>query len=88
MSKIDSKQIDEIAELEVAALLEGLKDPERRSNPAFLDKVRKFLKDNNLQTTPETPGMKELMKKQTTTEIPLFTDELGDVTSDMDRRTN
>ena len=54
MIKIDEKLIDQIAELEVTALLEGLKDKELRKNPAFLDKVRKFLKENDMKTTPET----------------------------------
>lgn len=85
MSKIDSGLIDEMAELEVDALLEGLKDPECRKNPAFLDKVRKFLKDNDLKTTPETPGVKLLMQKQYTTTIPVFTEEL---TNAVDRKAN
>lgn len=85
MSKIDSGLIDQMAELEVDALLEGLKDPEMRKNPAFLDKVRKFLKDNDLKTTPETPGVMELMKRQTTTTIPVFKEDLM---NDVDRRAN
>lgn len=72
MAKIDEALIDQIACLEVDALLEGLNDPELRKNPAFLDKVRKFLKENDLKTTPETPGVQQLMKRQTTTEIPIF----------------
>lgn len=62
--------IDEIAQLEVEALLEGLKDPELRKNPAFLEKVRKFLNQNKLQTTPETPGVHELQR--VTEDIPEF----------------
>ena len=73
MIKIDEKLIDQIAELEVTALLEGLKDKELRKNPAFLDKVRKFLKENGMKTTPETKGMTEL-KKQVTEVIPIFKD--------------
>lgn len=72
MPKINSAIVDQIAQLEVDALLDGLTDPELRRNPAFLDKVRRFLKENQLQTTPETPGVTELMKKQKTTEIPIF----------------
>lgn len=77
MPKIDSALVDQIAQLEVDALLEGLNDPELRRNPAFLDKVRRFLKENQLQTTPETPGVAELMKKQQTTDIPIFKEEVG-----------
>lgn len=73
MTKIDAKLIDTIAELEVNALLEGLQDTNLRKNPAFLDKVRKFLKENNMQTTPETKGVAEL-KKQATEVIPIFKD--------------
>lgn len=73
MIKIDEKLIDQIAELEVTALLEGLKDKELRKNPAFLDKVRKFLKENDMKTTSETKGMTEL-KKQVTEVIPIFKD--------------
>lgn len=85
MTKIDSSLIDQIAQLEVDALLEGLSDPELRKNPAFLDKVRKFLKENNLETTPETPGVEQLIKKQTTVDIPIF-DEVKHI--GLDRRTN
>lgn len=67
---IDEKLLDQIAIGEVNALLEGLEDPELRKNPAFLDKVRKFLKENNLQTTPETPGINRIQKA--TEEIPIF----------------
>ena len=65
---IDSKLLDKMAELEVAALLEGLEDPELRRNPAFLEKVRKFMSQNRLDTTPETvaPLQKRIM------EIPTF----------------
>ena len=60
--KVDLDLIDEIATLEVEALLEGLKDPEMRRNPAFLEKVRKFLNQNKLQTTPETPGVSDIQR--------------------------
>lgn len=77
MPKINGAIIDQIAQLEVDALLEGLNDPELRRNPSFLDKVRRFLKENQLQTTPETPGVAELMKRQQTTDIPIFKEEVG-----------
>lgn len=77
MPKINSAIIDQIAQLEVDALLDGLTDPELKRNPAFLDKVRRFLKENQLQTTPETPGVAELMKRQQTTDIPIFKEEVG-----------
>lgn len=72
MVKVDQKLVDQMAELEVQALLDGLNDPEMRRNPAFLEKVRKFLQQNNLKTTPETPGISQLQK--VTTEIPTFED--------------
>ena len=68
--KVELDLIDEIAQLEVEALLEGLKDPEMRRNPAFLEKVRKFLNQNKLQTTPETDGVSEIQR--VTEEIPEF----------------
>ena len=77
MPKINSAIIDQIAQLEVDALLDGLTDPELRRNPAFLDKVRRFLKEKQLQTTPEAPGVSCLMRKQQTTEIPIFKEEVG-----------
>ena len=67
---VDEQLLDEIAKLEVTALLEGLKDPEMRKNPSFLEKVRKFLAQNKLQTTPETPGVHQIQK--ITEEIPNF----------------
>ena len=68
--KVELDLIDEIAQLEVEALLEGLKDPDMRRNPAFLEKVRKFLNQNKLQTTPETDGVSEMQK--VVEEIPEF----------------
>ena len=73
MSKIDQETLDLLAQLEVNALLEGLKDPEIRRNPSFLEKVRKFLKDNQLMTTPETPGVKKI-QHHVVEEIPIFDD--------------
>ena len=67
---IDEKLLDELATLEVQALLEGLKDPELKRNPSFLEKVRKFLVQNRLEVAPETKGVEEI--KKTTEEIPVF----------------
>ena len=67
---VDEQLLDEIAKLEVTALLECLRDPEMRKNPSFLEKVRKFLAQNKLQTTPETPGVHQIQK--VTEEIPNF----------------
>lgn len=67
---IDEKLLDELATLEVQALLEGLKDPELKRNPSFLEKVRKFLVQNRLEVAPETKGVEEI--KKITEEIPVF----------------
>nr|DAO80601.1 MAG TPA: hypothetical protein [Caudoviricetes sp.] len=75
MTKIDKELIDTMAQLEVNALLEGLKDPELRRNPAFLEKVRKFLQQNQLTTQPDTIGVDKI--KKLTTEIPVFKDEIN-----------
>lgn len=68
--QIDEKLLDKLAIGEVNALLEGLDDPELRRNPAFLAKVREFLKQNKLQTTPETQGVHKIQK--VVEEIPTF----------------
>lgn len=68
--QIDEKLLDRLAIGEVNALLEGLDDPELRRNPAFLAKVREFLKQNKLQTTPETQGVQKIQR--TVEEIPTF----------------
>lgn len=60
--------LDQLAELEVDALLEGLQDPETRLNPSFLEKVRRFLRDNKLETTTELA----IEVKRETHEIPVF----------------
>lgn len=70
MTNIAQEIIDRIAEGEVKALEEGLQDPEIRTKPAFLAAVRKFLKENNLETTAETA--KPIMKL--TKELPVFED--------------
>ena len=48
--KLPQEIIDMLGQQEAKALLEGLNDPETRKNPAFLGKVRQFLKDNNFIT--------------------------------------
>lgn len=68
--QIDEKLLDKLAIGEVNALLEGIDDPELRRNPAFLAKVREFLKQNKLQTTPETQGVHKIQK--VVEEIPTF----------------
>ena len=67
---IPQELIDHLATEEVQALLEGLEDEEQRKNPAFLAKVRQFLKDNNFNTTVEIEGVKEV--KQEASKIPDF----------------
>lgn len=70
--KIKSKRavIDNIAELEAKALLDGLKDVELRKNPAFLEKVRRFLKDHKLETTDNLVTI--VAKAEGGKEIPIF----------------
>ena len=70
MGSINPELLDELAELEVKALLAGMKDHDMRSNPAFLEKVRKFLQQNKLVTTPQTPGIIEVRKESE--KIPIF----------------
>ena len=57
------------------ALLEGIQDEELRRNPQFLAKVRQFLKENNLKTTPETT---KPLVQQITKELPDFTEDNDD----------
>ena len=66
--EINQELLDKIAELEVEALIDGLHDPELRRTPTFLEKVRRFLRDNKLETTPELAVAVE----QETHEIPVF----------------
>ena len=54
--------VNKIAKMEVDALLDGLSDPELSRNPAFLAKVRQFLKDNDIVTTTETEGVERLIR--------------------------
>lgn len=67
---IPQELIDRLATEEVQALLEGLEDEEQRKTPAFLAKVRQFLKDNDFNTTVEIEGVKEV--KQEASKIPDF----------------
>ena len=88
---IPQELIDHLATEEVQALLEGLEDEEQRKNPAFLAKVRQFLKDNELKTTPETTAPLVTM---VTKELPDFLDDAEDEggavkgASSMDTRAN
>lgn len=66
--------IDTIAELEVMALKEGLEDPDLRRNPAFLEKVRRFMKDHKLETTANLTTIVTKAIEQPK-EIPIFDDE-------------
>lgn len=60
--KMPKEIIDAMAQAEADALLEGLNDKDMRKNPAFLSKVRQFLKDNNFVTTTETEGVREIVR--------------------------
>ena len=60
--KLTQEIIDALAQGEATALAEGLADPDMRKNPAFLAKVRQFLKDNNFVTTTETEGVHRIMQ--------------------------
>lgn len=73
---ISQELIDQLATEEVQALLDGLSDENMRSNPAFLAKVRQFLKDNNFNTTIETKGVKKIQRD--TSNIPQFMDLVKD----------
>ncbi len=60
--ELPKELLDKLATGEVDALLEGLNDPEMRKNPAFLAKVRQFLKDNDFVTSIETEGVREIQQ--------------------------
>ena len=60
--KMPKEIIDAMAQAEADALLEGLNDKDMRNNPAFLSKVRQFLKDNDFVTTTETEGVREIVR--------------------------
>ena len=91
MSKINPKLLDILAEEEVNALIEGIQDEDLRHSPQFLAKVRQFLKDNELKTTPETTAPLVTM---VTKELPVFLDDAEDEggavkgASSMDTRAN
>ena len=74
MVKYDPSKLDQLAELELEALLEGLEDEEMKRSPAFLERVRKFLKDNRLETTRDNPKLPQLQK--VTKELPIFDNEV------------
>lgn len=78
MVKVKEELVDKIAELEVQSLLLALQDPELRTDPSILARVRSFLKDNKLITTPETPGVQQI-QKATTVDIPDFDEESDSV---------
>ncbi len=60
--KLPQELIDALAQQEANALLEGLQTPTMRRNPAFLAKVRQFLKDNDFITTTETEGVETIVR--------------------------
>ena len=60
--KIPQEIIDPLAQQQANALLEGLQTPTMRRNPAFLAKVRQFLKDNDFITTTETEGVETIVR--------------------------
>lgn len=70
--KVKQRQlmVDNIAELETKAILEGLHDEEMKRDPKFLATVRKYLKDNQLTTTENLVTI----VAQETKEIPIFDD--------------
>ena len=78
MVKVKEELVDKIAELEVQSLLLALQDPELRTDPSILARVRSFLKANKLVTTPETPGVQQI-QKATTVDIPDFDEESDSV---------
>ena len=71
-SKIPQEFIDKIAMMETEALLEGLEDENLRRNPTFLEKVRKYLKDNDFKTTVDEGKVKRISQE---IEIPILEDE-------------
>lgn len=83
MFEIDPALLDEIAQGEVQAIREGLADPEMRKDPRFLDRVRKFLKDNDLIVSPCTKGVADIQQQIERQHIPIFDDVKDGV--DIDR---
>lgn len=66
--KLSFDIMEQIATMEAEALIEGLNDPELRANPAFLGKVRQFLKENEIVVTEELPQVQAI--KGTAKKIP------------------
>ena len=62
MTKINQKLLDEMAVLEVEAILRALKDGDV-CNPAWVARARALLKDNRMETTPETEGLREIKER-------------------------
>lgn len=83
MFEVDPNLLDEIAQGEVEAIREGLADPEMRKDPRFLDRVRKFLKDNDLIVSPRTKGITDIQRQIEKQHIPIFDDVKDGV--DIDR---
>lgn len=83
MFEVDPNLLDEIAQGEVSAIREGLADPEMRKDPRFLDRVRKFLKDNDLIVSPRTKGIVDIQRQIEKQHIPIFDDVKDGV--DIDR---
>ena len=83
MFEIDPALLDEIAQGEVQAIREGLADPEMRKDPRFLDRVRKFLEDNDLIVSPRTKGVADIQQQIERQHIPIFDDVKDGV--DIDR---
>lgn len=71
--KLPQELIDALAQGEANALLEGLRDEEMRKNPAFLGRVRQFLKDNDFVTTTEVEGIRSIVH-----EVSKIPDLIGD----------
>lgn len=82
MFEIDPTLLDEIAQGEVQAIHEGLADPEMRKDPRFLDRVRKFLKDNDLIVSPRTKGVTDIQQQIERQHIPIFDDVKDGVDTD------
>lgn len=70
--------IDNLAELEVNALTDLLKDKEARKDPKVLQQVRAFMKDHKLQTTQNLVTI--VQREVETKEIPIFDDEVDAIT--------
>lgn len=77
MVKVSEELIDKLAQMEVDALLDALNDPNLRKDPSVLARVRTFLKDNKMVTTPETPGVAKI--KKATMTIPEFDNDMDSV---------